>query len=69
MHWWVMAYSGLVSLHWKYIPKDDDKGFPPARVGVTNPSKVLLGKYGDFRLAIFQGKKKKLNLPDLDHSL
>jgi hypothetical protein len=28
-------------------------------VGVTNPSKVLLGKYGDFRLAIFQGKKRK----------
>jgi hypothetical protein len=46
-----MVYSGLVSLHWKYIPKDDDKG-------VTNPSKVSLGKYGDFRIAIFQEKKE-----------
>jgi hypothetical protein len=45
------------------------RDFPPARVEVTNPSKVLLGKYGNFRLAIFQGKKKKLNSPDLDHSL
>jgi hypothetical protein len=28
-------------------------------VEVTNPSKVLLGKYGNFRIAISQGEKKK----------